>query len=396
MRFAASVITASLLLSLSTFAQTGHGKLHGRVLDPAGTPVAGGTVALSLDGGHTAVATIPVGPSGDFSSADVPPGTYALVYRKADTPPGQMVDMVTGVVVADGADKAQDVDMSRAEFLAHLSPEERKRVEDQKSKNAAILHSNTQYAAVNADLTTARAYNQAKKFDDAEALMQKDIAAYPEARLTYVELGTAEIGLKKYPEAEQAFLKVLDKDPANEKLRHAEDFYGTGPTGTDATHMSRNTVGHAVAAETKLLPEIAGMAYSSLGEIYIQTQRPGEAQKAYDDAVAANPAKAALYYGNEAILFYQKGDSDRQLAAAEKALAVDPNRAVLYYFKGQALATKATVDSKTQKLVLPPGCLEAYQKYLALAPTGQFAGESKGILDAAGAKIESSYKAGKK
>jgi len=45
---------------------------------------------------------------------------------------------------------------------------------------------------------------------------------------------------------------------------------------------------------------------------------------------------------------------------------------------------------------LPPGCAEAYEKYLELDPTGTFAGESKEVLAAAGQKIPSSYKAGKK
>ena len=57
---------------------------------------------------------------------------------------------------------------------------------------------------------------------------------------------------------------------------------------------------------------------------------------------------------------------------------------------------QATVDPKTQRIVLPPDCTEAYQKYLALAPTGPYAGEVKGILDQAGEKINSNYKAPKK
>jgi hypothetical protein len=47
-------------------------------------------------------------------------------------------------------------------------------------------------------------------------------------------------------------------------------------------------------------------------------------------------------------------------------------------------------------IVLPPGCAEAYQKYLELDPTGQFAGDVKGILAQAGQKIVSTYKAPKK
>ena len=46
-------------------------------------------------------------------------------------------------------------------------------------------------------------------------------------------------------------------------------------------------------------------------------------------------------------------------------------------------------------MVLPPDCMAAYQKYLDLAPTGQFADEVAGILKAAGQKVTTSYHAPK-
>ena len=57
---------------------------------------------------------------------------------------------------------------------------------------------------------------------------------------------------------------------------------------------------------------------------------------------------------------------------------------------------KATDRSQDARIVLPPDCADAYQKYLALAPTGPYAAEVKGILDQAGQKINSNYKARQK
>ena len=127
-----------------------------------------------------------------------------------------------------------------------------------------------------------------------------------------------------------------------------------------------------------------GTSYASLGEIYIRQGKVTEGENAFDMAVKANPVEAALYRRNEMIFFFQTGRSDEQLKAADEAIAVDPTRAMLYYFKGQALVGKATVDPKTQKIVLPPGCGEAYQKYLALEPTGQFSADAKSVLAAVG------------
>ena len=95
------------------------------------------------------------------------------------------------------------------------------------------------------------------------------------------------------------------------------------------------------------------------------------------------------------MIFFQSGNGDAQVAAADEGIKNDPNQALLYYLKGQGLIQKATFDSKTQHIVLPDGCAEAYQKYLQLAPYGPYAGEVAGILQQAGQKVSSSYKAGK-
>jgi hypothetical protein len=81
------------------------------------------------------------------------------------------------------------------------------------------------------------------------------------------------------------------------------------------------------------------------------------------------------------------------VAAADKAIGVDPSQPILYYLKGNGLVGKTTLDDKTHKLVAPAGCMEAYQKYLQLAPDGPYAGEVKGILAGFDQKIDTGYKA---
>jgi len=48
-----------------------------------------------------------------------------------------------------------------------------------------------------------------------------------------------------------------------------------------------------------------------------------------------------------------------------------------------ALVAKATVD-QSGKTVLPPGCADAYRKYLELDPHGQYSADAKAILAVAG------------
>jgi hypothetical protein len=95
------------------------------------------------------------------------------------------------------------------------------------------------------------------------------------------------------------------------------------------------------------------------------------------------------------VIFFQTNQPDAQAAAADKAIAADPTMPIPYYLKGNALVQKTTMDDKTKKLVAPPGCLEAYQKYLDLAPTGPYATEVKGILAGFNQTIDTTYKAAK-
>jgi len=96
------------------------------------------------------------------------------------------------------------------------------------------------------------------------------------------------------------------------------------------------------------------------------------------------------------VIYYQTGNADAQIAAADEAIKVDPTMPILYYLKGQGLVQKATVDPKTHMIILSPECIQAYQMYLQLAPTGQFAAEVKSIMAQAGQKVDTTYKAPKK
>lgn len=248
----------------------------------------------------------------------------------------------------------------------------------------------------NTAIVEARTATKEGRFADSEALMQKLTQDKPNLILPWVELGLAQMGLKKYSDAENSFKLALGLDPDSAKRAHSNDFYqaidAPGVVAPGATRNSRNTNGGIVNSGQARTPDILGTSYASLGEIYIRQGKVAEAEAAFDTAEKSNPAEAPLYSRNETIFFFQVGNADAQLRAAEKAIAIDPNRPTLYYFKGQALASKATVDPKTQKIVLPPGCAEAYQKYLTLDPNGQFSADAKGVLAAAGAAIPSGKK----
>jgi tetratricopeptide (TPR) repeat protein len=192
--------------------------------------------------------------------------------------------------------------------------------------------------------------------------MLKDTALNPpNAELLYYELGLAQLGEKKWDDATTTLKKTLE----------------------------------LAAASKKPSTELIAGAHAALGEVEARNGKADDAAAEYDLAAKTNPAKAGFYLSNETVVFQNVGNADAQVTAADKAITADPKNPLPYYLKGQGLAGKITVDAKTGAYILPPGCAEAYSKYLDLAPTGQFAAESKAILDASQTKVENKYKAKK-
>jgi len=241
---------------------------------------------------------------------------------------------------------------------------------------------------LNSLLTQARKADAEQRYSDAEALMLPLTQAKPNLVLPWIELGIAQLALRKYPDAENAFKAALTIDPvAIVQQEHASDFYQTQPSadgvGSYATKSSSLGGGGTVLKKGYLPPEIKGTCYAGLGEVYAHEGKVKEAQEAFDLAAQAYPSLAAKFRHNEMVAFFQTGKADEQEAAAEQAIALDPSRAANYYFKAQALAMKAVIDPKTQKMILPPGCLDAYKKYLALDPKGPYSADARGIVNAA-------------
>lgn len=365
------------------------GKIHGKVINPVGSAQTDGTI--SLDQGGQDKATFPVDQNGEYHG-EAPAGTYMLVYRSPTTPKNQRVDQIDHVKIIAGQDIEQDDDMSRPEFIKTLPEEQQKQLEEMKKHNASALKANVIIKQLNTDLkaagetikeadaapaeaakelgsgATKQALEQkvseirTQKFTQVEDTMKKDTALKPDASILWARLGQAQNGLKQYDDAITSFQKALDLEKTAKKP----------------------------------LVEVQGLAQAGIAEAYARTGKVQQANDAFDAAAKLNPAEAGFYYKNEAIIFFQAGNADAQVAAADKAIAADPNNALVYYLKGQGLVQKASFDAKTQKIVLPPGCQEAYEKYLQLDPNGPYANDVKGILQQAGQKVEGSYKAGKK
>jgi hypothetical protein len=339
-------------------AQDTPAKIHGHVQDPANAPIANAQVILSTDG-KTPLFTFTTDANGDYKGEGIKPGTYYITLYAT---PGKPIDRFDNVKFSTGTDTLQDFDLSRAEYVNKLPPEQKKALEDAKAKNATINKENQNVGKLNDLLKQARADNQAKKYDEAATLMQQATTIKPDAAVLWLELGIAQTGLKKWDDATTSLKKALDLDTNSKKPN----------------------------------PEIQAADNNALGEVYANSNKIPDATASYDAAAKLQPANAAMYYTNETIVLSRAGQTDATIAAADKAIAADPNKPIPYYLKGQALIQKATVDPKTNKIIAPPGTAEAYNKYLELAPNGPMAPEAKSVLAEIGEKVNTKYSAGKK
>jgi tetratricopeptide (TPR) repeat protein len=363
----------------------GTASIHGHVNNAAGMALPKAEIRLTNDrtsqpADRKYQYTFPIDPtSGDYKGTGIAPGNYVVFVFAED----KSVDFNESVVLANGDDKVVSFDMTRPEYLAKMSPEDRKALEDYKKKNAEIVANNSKISSLNTLLTQARADNKAGNYDAAMKSMKDATAAKPDEGILWLTLGDAQLGSADAAAKAAKAAGTPTTDPAiTAKYADAAASY---KKGIDLNSASK-----------KPSPEVAAVAYNQLGQVYAKQGDAKAAADAYEQAAKTLPANAGMYYFNEAVTLYNNGKLAEADAAADKAIAADPNKADAYYIKGQALIPQATVDPKTQKIVAPPGCVEAYQKYLELTPDGAHAADVKGILEGIGAQVKSSYKAGKK
>lgn len=385
--------TAAAALAIPSWAQAPAGaaaNVHGHVNNAAGQTLTSGNVEFTKDRAEPKNAkmlnTVPIDGSGNYTATGVAPGNY-VVYVVQD---GKFVDRQE-VDLKAGDDKTLDFDMTREAYMKNLSEEERKNIEEFKKKNAEATSANKVIANLNATLKAVREdlHSSTPNYDKDVADMKSATDAKPEEGVLWMTYGDALTAQGDHLTAEDRKSgKVAQSDPAVTKAySDAVDAYKKG--------IDLN------AASKKPSPADQAVAWNQMGSALAKQGKTQEASTAYETAGKLVPANAGMYYGNEAAVLYNASQTNSALgeaavAAADKAIAADPKRADSYYIKGQILLQKATLDPKTQKIVPPAGCVEAYQKYLEVAPDGKYAPAVKEVLASLGQKVDTRYNARKK
>ncbi len=356
------VTIGSMAAATPARAQAATASIHGHAQDPLSQPIANTKVEVTTDG-KTPLNTFTTDASGDYKGSGIKPGTYTMVLfgeiKDKDGKSTQgIIDYQKDVKFAAGADVQVDFDLSREAYIKALPPDMQKKIAELRKANAGAQAQNAKIKNVNKLITDARAARKAGNFDQAIAMDTQATQAKPDVGLTWYELGDSDLAAKKYDDAVTNYKKALS----------------------------------IMATATKPDPGVMAAANNNLGEALAKSGKVNDAVAAYEAAAKADPTQAGKYYGNEAIVLFKTGQGDAAGAAADKAIAADPNQPIPYYIKGWSLVQHATVDPKTSKIVLPPGCADAYHKFLSMSPTGPLADDAHSILQQSGETVEKSYK----
>ena len=119
--------------------------------------------------------------------------------------------------------------------------------------------------------------------------------------------------------------------------------------------------------------------YIGKGNALLRLKRTAEAIDAYNQSAELASNKGLAYFNICAVL-YNIGKTQDSAAACRKCVQADPSRANAWFVLGSDLFADLPVTAQG-KVQASPETREALEKYLALAPDGPHAADTKAMLD---------------
>jgi tetratricopeptide (TPR) repeat protein len=367
-----------LILTLCTphvFAQAA-GSIKGVCKDVQGNPIVDGVVQLvNLDNGQKY--TLKTNKKGEYFSLGIASGKYKVtLYQNADDLKAnkELYHIAGYQVTLD--ENTLDLDLKKEQERTAqgqgLTPEQLKQQQEAKEKQTKEVNT---VKTLNEKLAAAKAASDSGDFETAIADLNEANQMDATRDLIWFKLGDA---------YRMSANKQTDKDEKQKRLDSAVQSY-------------QKAVDLRLAATNQKDPNAAknlAAYYNNLAEAYAKAGKTEDAVKTYNLAAQTDPTSAAQYYYNSGAVLTNIGKVDDAIAAFDKCIAADPNRAEAYYQKGVNLIGKATLQG--DKMVAPSGTAEAFQKYLELQPTGQYADVAKQMLSSIGASVETGFGTKKK
>jgi tetratricopeptide (TPR) repeat protein len=162
----------------------------------------------------------------------------------------------------------------------------------------------------------------------------------------------------------------------------------TGPEFDDATAKGIEAYNKSIA----LKPDDPA-THNNYGLALAKAKKYPEAEAELRKAAELDPPTEFQRFYNLGALLSNIGQAEpasKAFKAAIDSAPDNPKNAESYYQYGLSLAGQATVD-KDGKFVFPAGTLEAFQKYLALTPSGPNAQACKDMIAQLGGSIQTTF-----
>jgi len=359
-------LTAPLAFSQTT------GSVKGVCKDLEGKPIAGAEVDwVGTETGHKY--TLKTNNKGEYFSLGIQPGRYDVKLSKD----GKEIFHFNGVPV--GLDE-KELDFDLKKEQAAQAAGQGKTPEQIAAENAQREKANKEQntvASLNTKLGDARAASAAGDFDKAIATLNDANAIDSTRDPIWASLADAyRLSAPKQADPDE---KKKRYEMAAADYQKAIDLRKASPQAEKDPNNNKTLAGY----------------YNNLGDAYSKANKLDDAITAYNQAAQLAPENAGTYYFNEGAVLTNAGKVDEANAAFDKVIAADPNKALAYYWKGINLIGKETTD-KNNKVVVPPGTAEAFQKYLELDPKGPMAETAKLMLEHIGSTVETTYGTKKK
>ena len=339
------------LASRSALAQTGS--IEGDVRNAEGTPIVGALVKLDRKDikQHFEVKT---DKKGHYFHAGLPVALYKVSFNQND----KELFFFDNIKVPLGDTFKLDLNLKQEMEKAQSQP--RQLTKEELEAKAKVDEANKKQDTMKAHFDKGRELYASKQYDQALEQFQRAAELDPSQHVIFANLAESYKNLKKYDEAITNYNKALEILTQNPKA---------DPQTVASYHMNMGII-HGISGKME------------------------DASSEIKKSAELNPANASQAYYNLGAILVNSGKSAEAVEAFKKSAEANPKNADAQYQLGISLTGMASVtpDGKT---IPAPGTVEAFQKYLELAPDGKFAAQAKGMIEALSATVETKFKAEK-
>ncbi len=217
---------------------------------------------------------------------------------------------------------------------------------------------------------------------------QEEVKKKHEDMKSVFEQGRSLATEKKYDEAIESFKKAGEMDPNQHVVfSNLAEAYKQVKKYDEAIENYNKAL--AILAN-KPNPEIEASYHMNMGIVYGLAGKMDNAQAEMKKSAELSPPNASKAYYNLGAMLTNTGKYAEAVEAFKQAVATDPKNADAQYQLGTALVSMATT-TPDGKVVPAPGTIEAFQKYLELAPDGKNAQLAKDMISALSGTVTTKY-----